>query len=97
MPSGTAAACTTLVCSAAWPLALVRQLLRRGNTVIVTGRDQDKLAATMRSVPELHGAVLSRFPALDTPVNKAGIMRNLKLADERDLEDVWDCPALVDG
>ncbi len=85
-------------------LELARQLLGRGNTVIVTGRDQDRLAAAARALPgvhtfssdasdpkaiaALHEAVLSRYPALDTLVNNAGIMRNLKLNQERDLEDV---------
>lgn len=85
-------------------LELARQLLGRGNTVIVTGRDQDRLAAATQALPAvhtfrsdvsnpkaivaLHEAVLSRFPALDTLINNAGIMRNLKLNEERDLEDV---------
>ena len=85
-------------------LELARQLLGRGNTVVVTGRDQDRLAAATQALPgvhafrsdvsdpkaiaALHEAVLSRFPALDTLVNNAGIMRNLKLDGKRDLEDV---------
>lgn len=84
-------------------LELARQLLGRGNTVIVTGRDQDRLAAAEKASPgihgfrsdvsdpkaiaELHEAVLSRFPALDTLINNAGIMRNLKLDEARGLED----------
>ena len=85
-------------------LELARQLLGRGNTVIVTGRNQDRLGAATNGLPgvhtlrsdvsdpaaiaELHKAVLSRFPALDTLVNNAGIMRNIKLNDERGLDDV---------
>ena len=85
-------------------LELARQLLARGNTVIVTGRDQDRLDAATQALPgvhafrsdvsdpraiaALHEAVLSRFPALDTLVNNAGIMRNLKLNEDRALEDV---------
>ncbi|WP_428483514.1 SDR family oxidoreductase [Rhodopila sp.] len=85
-------------------LELARQLLGRGNTVAVTGRDQDRLAAAAQAVPgihtfrsdvsdqkaiaALHAAVLSRFPTLDTLINNAGIMRNLKLNEARDLEDV---------
>ena len=84
-------------------LELARQLLSRGNTVIVTGRDQDRLVAAAKAIPglhtfksdvsdpgaitELHEMVLSRFPALDTLINNAGIMRNLKLSEERSLED----------
>lgn len=85
-------------------LGLAGQLLSRGNMVIVTGRDQERLAEAARALPgvhtfksdvsdpqgiaELHSAVLSRFPALDTLINNAGIMRNLKLTGERSLEDV---------
>ena len=83
---------------------LAKQLLARGNTVIVTGRDDAKLAATKLALPEvhtfasdvsdssaitaLHGEVLARFPALDTLVSNAGVMRNVRLTDARDLEDV---------
>ena len=85
-------------------LELARQLLARGNTVIVTGRDQDRLATaaqafkglhTIRSdvsdpeaIATLHETVLSRFPTLDMLVNNAGIMRNIKLNEERSLQDV---------
>lgn len=83
---------------------LAKQLLARGNTVIVTGRDRAKLEAAERVLPgvhtfesdvrdpeaiaELHDRVLARFPALDTLVNNAGIMRNLNLNEDRDLDDV---------
>jgi uncharacterized oxidoreductase len=72
--------------------------------VIVTGRDQDKLDAAKRALPgvhilksdvsnpdaivALHDGVLAQFPALDTLVNNAGIMRNLNLSQDRDLNDV---------
>ena len=85
-------------------LELARQLLERGNTVIVTGRDQARLDAAARGLPGLHAVrseaghpeaikalhddLLARFPSLDTLVNNAGIMRNLKLTEGRDLEDV---------
>ncbi len=85
-------------------LELAKQLLGRGNTVIVTGRDRAKLEATERALPgvhafesdvsdpeaiaALHDRVLARFPALDTLVNNAGIMRNLNLDQDRDLNDV---------
>ena len=85
-------------------LELARQLLQRGNTVVVTGRDQVKLANVAQALPgihtfqsdvsdpeaimALHEAVLSRFPALDVLVNNAGIMRNIKLNEERDLVDL---------
>ena len=85
-------------------LALAEQLAGRGNTVIVTGRDQGKLDAAKRAIPglntfasdvsdpasiaTLHGEVLGQFPGLDTLVNNAGIMRNLNLTGDRDLTDV---------
>ena len=85
-------------------LELARQLLARGNTVIVTGRDPQRLADALRQLPGLHGfasdvadaaaiadlhrEVLARFPALDVLVNNAGIMRNLDLARARTLADV---------
>ncbi len=85
-------------------LELARQLLKRGNTVIVTGRDQTRLDAAARAAPGLHGirsdvsdpdaitelrtTVLARFPALDILINNAGIMRNLDLNRDRDLRDV---------
>ena len=85
-------------------LELARQLVDRGNTVIVTGRGQEKLDAARQEVPglhtfqsdvsdpvaiaALHAQVLAQFPALDTLVNNAGIMRNLNLNQDRDLTDV---------
>src|SRR5271167_4957117 len=85
-------------------LELAKQLQRRGNTVIVTGRDQERLGASRRGLPglhtfksdvsdpaaivALHADVISQFPALDTLVNNAGIMRNLDLNRNRALDDV---------
>jgi uncharacterized oxidoreductase len=85
-------------------LELAKQLHQRGNTVIVTGRDQEKLDAAKRALPgvhtvrsdvsnpgaiaALHDTALAQFPALDTLVNNAGIMRNLNLNQSRDLYDV---------
>jgi uncharacterized oxidoreductase len=85
-------------------LELARQLQQRGNTVLVTGREQEKLDAAQRLLPGLHtfksdvsnpediGALhqsaSARFPALDTLINNAGIMRNLNLNQDRDLNDV---------
>jgi uncharacterized oxidoreductase len=83
---------------------LAKQLLRRGNTVIVTGRDQTKLEATSRALPGVHAicsdvsdptavlrlqeTVSKAFPTLDTLVNNAGIMRNLSLNRPRELQDL---------
>ena len=83
---------------------LARQLLKRGNTVIVTGRDQKRLDATAQALPgvhvicsdvsdpvavvRLHETIMERYPTLDTLVNNAGIMRNLNLNLPRELQDV---------
>jgi uncharacterized oxidoreductase len=83
---------------------LTRQLLARGNAVIVTGRDARRLADAQRRLPGLHGVVsdvadpgaiaalhaevTTRFPALDVLVNNAGIMRNLDLTRPHALADV---------
>jgi uncharacterized oxidoreductase len=85
-------------------LELARQLLARGNTVVVTGRDPRKLAAARAELPglnaiesdvsdpaaiqRLHADVLARFPSLDVLVNNAGIMRNLDVRRPRELTDV---------
>lgn len=83
---------------------LARQLLQRGNTVIVTGRDQARIDQTSADLPSIHTLlsdasdrsavqrlyveVVERFPSLDTIVNNAGIMRNLRLEQDRPLVDV---------
>ncbi|MDB5850398.1 MAG: short-chain dehydrogenase [Rhodoferax sp.] len=85
-------------------LELARQLLARNNTVIVTGRDADRLALAQREMPALHGilsdvsnadaigalhaTVLDRFPSLDVLINNAGVMRNLDLTQTHALADV---------
>jgi len=85
-------------------LELAKQLVQRGNTVIVTGRDQEKLDATKLAIPGVHtfksdvsdsaaivalyDSILAQFPALDVLINNAGIMRNLNLNQGRDLSDV---------
>lgn len=85
-------------------LELAGQLLARDNIVIVTGRTTPALEAAERRFPglhtiqsdvsdadgirALHETLISRFPKLDTLVNNAGIMRNLKLGEDRSLEDV---------
>jgi uncharacterized oxidoreductase len=78
---------------------LTRRLLALGNTVIITGRDADKLEAAKRELPAvhiirsdvsdveaiaaLHAQVTMQFPALNVLINNAGIMRNLDLNDTR--------------
>lgn len=83
---------------------LARQLVERGNTVAVTGRDPRKLDEVRRALPEvvvfqsdvsdpaaiiaLHARILSELPTLDVLVNNAGVMRNLDLNEPRELIDV---------
>ncbi len=83
---------------------LAKQLIERGNVVIITGRDPEKLAAAKRNLPgvhtfqsdvsdskaiaALHESVSARFPALDTLINNAGIMRNLQLNEDHDLREL---------
>jgi uncharacterized oxidoreductase len=85
-------------------LELARQLLARGNTVIVTGRDAARLDTARQALPglhtfqsdvsdpgaiaALHAAVLDAFPQLDTLINNAGIMRNLPLGQDREPRDL---------
>ena len=85
-------------------LEWAQELLKRGNTVIVTGRRQDRLDAIERSLPDVHTfksdasdpqaiaslreVVLARFPALDSLINNAGIMRNLRFGAAPGPEDV---------
>jgi uncharacterized oxidoreductase len=91
-------------------LELARQLIDQGNTVIVTGRDRDRLKVAQQTVPGLHifqsdvsdpasieslyKTVSGQFPALNTLVNNAGSMRNIKLDRQHDLSDLT---AEVDG
>lgn len=85
-------------------LELAWQLLQRNNTVIVTGRDREKLDAAQRMFPSIHtfesdvsdpnaiaalsDRVLAQFPDLDVLINNAGMMRNLNLNADRNLNDV---------
>jgi uncharacterized oxidoreductase len=82
---------------------LAQEMLKRGNVVIVTGRDQGRLDAVGRELVGVHtlksdaadpnaikvlrDEMLARFPSLDTLINNAGVMRNLKLGDSRERED----------
>jgi uncharacterized oxidoreductase len=83
---------------------LSKQLLERGNVVIVTGRDEARLDRARSVLPGLHtlksdasdpvaikalyDRLIAQFPRLDTIVNNAGIMRNLQLGEDRPLVDL---------
>ena len=85
-------------------LEFAKQLTERGNTVLITGRDQEKLDSAKRNLPKvklfrsdvsspaeiemLFKAVTEAFPELDTLINNAGIMRNLDLNKDRELRNV---------
>lgn len=85
-------------------LELAAQLISLGNTVIVTGRNRERLTAAQHavsgvhifksdvsdpaSIERLYAAVAERFPALNTLVNNAGEMRNIKLTEQRPLGEL---------
>jgi uncharacterized oxidoreductase len=74
---------------------LARQLLELGNTVIIAGRDQARLASVQARLPKvktascdvsdpasiaaLHDHIDAAYPALNMLINCAGIMRKLNL------------------
>ena len=87
-------------------LELAKQLLERDrrNTVIITGRSEEKLESAQRALPGVHAFrsdvgdpaaiaslrddVLGQFPALDTLINNAGIMRVQKFNQDQEMEDI---------
>jgi uncharacterized oxidoreductase len=74
---------------------LASQLLRRGNEVVVTGRDQGALDSARQRLPglrtirsdvrdphaiaTLHRQVMKDFPGMNVLINNAGIMRKINL------------------
>ncbi|MCA0209769.1 MAG: SDR family oxidoreductase [Proteobacteria bacterium] len=82
-------------------LALAQRWHDAGNTVIITGRNADKLAAATIGRPNMHAvsldvtdpdaiaafaaAVVERFPSLNILVNNAGIMNTEDVSAKRDL------------
>jgi uncharacterized oxidoreductase len=74
---------------------LASQLLRRGNTVVVTGRDQTALESARQRLPGLHTIrsdvrdpqaitslfrqVATTFPGMNVLINNAGVMRKINL------------------
>ena len=79
-------------------LELAKQLLKLGNTVIVTGRDQAKIDEAKKDLPGVHAIqsdasdpkailvlyekIMDAFPNLNVLINNAGIMRKLNFHDE---------------
>ncbi|GMK40618.1 oxidoreductase [Paenibacillus sp. CCS19] len=76
---------------------LANRLIQLGSTVIITGRDQSKLDAAKKKLPQvhtiqsdvsdpqaitaLHNQVVGQFPQLNVLINNAGIMRRINLHD----------------
>ena len=79
-------------------LELAKQLLQKGNTILITGRDQGKLDRAKKLLPQIHTfqsdvsnpeaisalfkKVTEQFPALNILINNAGIMRTINLHDQ---------------
>lgn len=80
------------------------QLLALGNTVIITGRNAQKLAETKQKLPSVHTIqsdvskpddimslykqVTQQFPDLNILINNAGEMRKISLHEAHDLSDI---------
>ena len=78
-------------------LELAKQFLALDNTVIITGRDQSRLAEAKKKLPRAHAIqsdasdpdaikllydqVVREFPNLNVIINNAGIMRKINLHD----------------
>jgi uncharacterized oxidoreductase len=76
-------------------LEFAKRLLKLGNTVIVTGRDQEKLSLAEKTLPglvtfksdvssptdiaDLYKKIVARFPKLNILINNAGEMRKISL------------------
>ncbi|NDI98739.1 SDR family NAD(P)-dependent oxidoreductase [Flavobacterium sp. LaA7.5] len=81
-----------------------KRFLELGNTVIITGRNQEKLDETKEVFPDVHtyqsdvskpediislyNQVTERFPDLNIIINNAGIMRKIVLHDTYELTDI---------
>jgi len=81
---------------------MTKQLLEKGNTVIVTGRNQDKLDRIQNQLPKVHtiqsdvsqtkdiqalyNQVTKDFPKLNILINNAGIMKNMNFHSTDSLE-----------
>lgn len=85
-------------------LELAKQLIVRGNTVLITGRDAEKLRRTKVDLPSVHTfqsdatkpediatlqqRIAEEFRELDVLVNNAGVMRNLNVNASHSLSDI---------
>jgi uncharacterized oxidoreductase len=77
---------------------LAKQLLERGNRVIITGRNKDRLDQTKQKLPNvhtivsdsskiediraLHTKVTKEFPDVNVIINNAGIMKTVNMLQE---------------
>ena len=77
---------------------LTKQLTALGNTVLITGRDQDKMDRAKAAFPKIHTfqsdvsdpeaiatlyeEVTKQFPELNILINNAGIMRKINVNDK---------------
>lgn len=85
-------------------LEFASRLLALGNTVIITGRNVEKLQQTKQKLPAVHtiqsdvsnpvdienlyAQVIERFPELNMLINNAGEMRKISLHENLSLHDV---------
>lgn len=85
-------------------LELARQLARRGNKIIITGRDQEKLkkaeqeisglaairsdASDPKDIDALYDRIVREFPATNILINNAGFMRSINLNEAKDVVDL---------
>lgn len=85
-------------------LELAKQLRQQQNTVLVTGRDPNKLRAIHDQIPgvqtyqsdvsdpaaiaALYERVTNEFPDLNVLINNAGVMRTLRLNGRTGLQDI---------
>lgn len=85
-------------------LEFAEKLIALGNTVIITGRNAQKLQETKQKLPavhtiqsdvskaediiRLHDQVTQQFPDLNILINNAGEMRKLGLQQKHELQDI---------
>lgn len=83
---------------------LAKQLSALGNTIIVTGRDSQRLEKAKKNLPSIHtfksdvsdlkeiqslyATVVEKFPELNILINNAGIMKAINLHDSGSMEEL---------